>query len=143
MDTRYLKRSAFILPDGCNHTNRDAMWLRYEDMRVMAVALGTNWQREDVAKQDKLVAQRIGTPLAIITDGAVELRESAVGLENERKIVMMFRDFKHVTANQFKRLLEQENRFAQFQTKLGQTRSAIEQTELAHFTPPSPKQKAR
>lgn len=119
------------------------MWLRYEDMRVMAVALGTNWQREDVAKQDKLVAQRIGTPLAIITDGAVELRESAVGLENERKIVMMFRDFKYVTANQFKRLLEQENRFAQFQTKLGQTRSAIEQTELVHFTPPSPKQKAR
>jgi hypothetical protein len=117
--------------------------LRYEDMRVIAVVPGTNWQREDVAKQYKLVAERIGTPLAIVTDGAVELRESAVGLKNEGKIVMMFRDFKHVAANEFKRLLEQDNRFAQFQAKLGQTRSAIQQTELAHFTPPSPKQKAR
>ncbi len=56
---------------------------------------------------------------------------------------MMFRDFKHVAANEFKRLLEQDNRFAGFQTKLGQTRSAIQQTEPAHFTPPSPQQKAR
>lgn len=132
-----------ILGIRASHMPPSGQALRYEDMRVMAVVPGSNWQREDVAKQYKLVAQRVGTPLAIVTDGAVELRESAVGLENEGKIVMMFRDFKHVAANEFKRLLEQDNRFARFQTKLGQTRSAIQQTELAHFTPPSPKQKAR
>jgi hypothetical protein len=101
-----------ILGIRANHMPPSGQALRYEDMRVMAVVPGSNWQREDVAKQYKLVAQRTGTPLAIVTDGAVELRESAVGLENEGKIVMMFRDFKHVAANEFKRLLEQDNRFA-------------------------------
>ncbi|MFV0490017.1 MAG: hypothetical protein ACK5NL_22905, partial [Vibrio fluvialis] len=117
--------------------------LRYEDMRVLSVVPGTDWKREEVAKQYKLVAERIGTPMGIVTDGAVELRESAAELENAGKIVMMFRDFKHVAANEFKRILEADDRFAEFQSQLGKTRSAIQQTELGHFTPPSFKQKAR
>ena len=117
--------------------------LRYSDMRVMAIVPGSDWKREDVAKQYELLAEKIGTPMAIVTDGAVELRESVSGLENAGKIVLMFRDFKHVAANEFKHQLEADPRFSAFLTKLGQCRSAIQQTELGHFTPPSPKTKAR
>lgn len=38
-----------------SHMPPSGQALRYEDMRVMAVVPGTNWQREDVAKQYKLV----------------------------------------------------------------------------------------
>ena len=117
--------------------------LRYSDMRVLAVVPGSDWKREDVAKQYELLANRIGTPMAIVTDGAVELRESVSGLENTGKIVMMFRDFKHVAANEFKHQLEKDPQFSAFMTKLGQCRCAIQQTDLGHFNPLSPKTKAR
>lgn len=117
--------------------------LRYSDMRVLAVVPGSDWKREDVAKQYELLATRIGTPMAIVTDGAVELRESVSGLENTGKIVMMFRDFKHVAANEFKHQLEKDPQFSKFMTQLGQCRCAIQQTDLGHFNPPSPKTKAR
>jgi len=117
--------------------------LRYSDMRVLAVTPGSDWKREDVAKQYELLADRIGTPMGIVTDGAVELRESVSGLENSGKIVMMFRDFKHVAANEFKRELEKDPQFSKFTTKLGQCRCAIQQTDLGHFNPPSLKTKAR
>lgn len=117
--------------------------LRYSDMRVLAVVPGSDWKREDVAKEYELLAKQIGTPMAIVTDGAVELRESVSGLENTGKIVIMFRDFKHVAANEFKHQLESDPRFSAFMTKLGQCRGAIQQTELGHLTPPSLKPKAR
>ena len=117
--------------------------LRYSDMRVMAVVPGSNWKREDVAKQYELLAKKIGIPMAIVTDGAVELHESVSALENTGKIVMMFRDFKHVAANEFKHQLEADPQFTKFLTQLGQCRSVIQQTELGHFSPPSPKTKAR
>lgn len=42
-----------------------------------------------------------------------------------------------------KQTIGNDERYSQFSTQLGRTRSAIQQTELAHFTPPSPKPKAR
>lgn len=44
-----------------------------------------NHPRKPSISSSHLVVQRIGTPLAIVADGAVELRESAVGLKNEGK----------------------------------------------------------
>ena len=42
-----------------------------------------------------------------------------------------------------KKIIGGDERFQEFGTELGRTRSAIQQTELAPFTPPSPKPKAR
>jgi len=79
----------------------------------------------------------------VLVDGAVELREGAEALQKIRKNTVILRDFKHYAANVMKKIVGEDKRFCEFSTQLGRTRSAIQQTEVAQFTPPSPKPKAR
>lgn len=117
--------------------------LKHEDVRVLELRPGTNWKREDMAAAYEQLAQRCGAPLAVLVDGAVELREGAETLQHSRENMVILRDFKHYAANLLKKIVGADERFCEFQTRLGRTRAAIQQTELAHFTPPSPKPKAR
>ena len=117
--------------------------LRLQNMRVLAVVPGTSWTREDVRREYDKLAKRIGSPRYLLTDGAVELRESADVLETQGKKFTMLRDMKHYAANVFEKLIGNSDRFGQYLSQLGRTRCAIQQTELGHFTPPPQKPKAR
>jgi len=117
--------------------------IKHEHVRVLELELGTSWKREDVAAVYKQLEQRCGTPAALLTDGASELRESAEVLQKHGQNTVVLRDFKHHAANVLKKVLDSDMQFLQFNTQLGRTRSAIQQTELAHFTPPSARPKAR
>ena len=117
--------------------------LRHEDVRVLAVVPGTQWKREDVAAQYCALAEEIGVPKMLLTDGAVELRESVEALEIDGKKPVLLRDMKHFAANALERLIGKTEGFQTVVTLLGRTRSSIQQTELSHFTPPSQKTKAR
>jgi hypothetical protein len=81
--------------------------------------------------------------MALVVDGAVELRDSAESLKTAKKQVLVLHDFKHHAANVLKKLVGSDARFDEFLSKIGRTRAAIQQTELAHLTPPSQKPKAR
>jgi len=117
--------------------------LKHEALKVLTVRPGTSWTREDVAAVYKELAGRHGEPRAVLTDGAVELRDPIESLKNSRSDTIALQDLKHKAANFLKALLNNNERFAEFSTRIGRTRSAIQQTELAHLTPPSPKPKAR
>lgn len=117
--------------------------LRLQDLRVLAVVPGTSWKREDVRREYDKLATRIGPPRYLLTDGAVELRESADVLETQGHQLTVLRDMKHYAANVFEKLIGHSDRFSQYLSQLGRTRSAIQQTELSHFTPPPQKPKAR
>jgi hypothetical protein len=52
-------------------------------------------------------------------------------------------DFKHFAANVMKSLIGNDERFKEVHSQIGATRSAIQQTELAHLTPPGARPKAR
>jgi hypothetical protein len=117
--------------------------LRLQDMRVLAVVPGTSWTREDVRREYDKLAKRIGSPRYLLTDGAVELRESADVLKTPGKKLTMLRDMKHYAANVFEKLIGNGDRFGEYLSQLGRTRCAIQQTELSHFTPPPQKPKAR
>lgn len=117
--------------------------LRHEDIRVLEIMPGTRWKRENMAEVYQQLAERCGTPLALLTDGAVELRDGADGLEKDGKKPVLLGDFKHHAANVLKKIVGGDESFSEFLTRLGNTRSAIQQTELGHLTPPSPKPKAR
>jgi hypothetical protein len=112
-------------------------------MHVLAVVPGENWKREDVRREYDKLAQRIGAPRYLLTDGAVELRDSADVLEKPGQKLTLLRDMKHMAANIFENQIGKSDRFSEFLSKLGRTRSAIQQTELSHFTPPAQKPKAR
>lgn len=117
--------------------------LKHEDVRVLELRPGRRWKREDVADAYEQLSQRCGDPMAVLSDGAVELREGAETLQKRRHDTMILGDFKHYAANVLKKVVGSDGRFGEFSTRLGHTRSAIQQTELAHLTPPSPKPKAR
>ena len=117
--------------------------LTHEDVRVLEVKPGDTWKTADMEKEYEALADRHGTPRAVLVDGAVELREGAKCLKNQREDTIVLRDFKHYAANVVKSLIGKDERFKEVSGKIGSTRSSIQQTELAHLTPPSPKQKAR
>jgi hypothetical protein len=117
--------------------------VRHEDVHLLTVRPGTAWKREDVAAVYGELAEQYGTPRAVLCDGAVELRDGAKCLQNKRPDTIVLNDFKHKAAIFLKAAVGDLPRFAEFNTHLGKTRSAIQQTELAHLTPPAQKNKAR
>jgi flagellar motor protein MotB len=117
--------------------------LTHEDVRVLEVKVGDTWKRADMKREYEALADRHGTPRAVLVDGAVELRDGAKCLENQREDMIVLRDFKHYAANVMKSAIGNDERFKEVSRKIGSTRSSIQQTELAHLTPPSAKQKAR
>lgn len=117
--------------------------LKHEDVRVLTVQPGTNWNRDDMAAVYDGLADRGQPPRAVLCDGAVELRDGAESLKKRRGDTIVVYDFKHKAAIFLKSLLAHCPQFAAFNTAMGKTRSAIQQTEMAHLTPPSQKPKAR
>jgi len=117
--------------------------IRHEDVRLLSIVPGVDWKREDVAREYTALAKRIGAPMALVVDGAVELRDSAESLKKLRKKVLVLHDFKHHAANVLKKIVGKDARFNDFHSEIGRTRSAIQQTELAHLTPPPQKPKSR
>lgn len=117
--------------------------LKHEDVRVLMVQPGTHWKRTDMAAVYEQLAERCGPPRAVLCDGAVELREGAESLKTRRGDTIVVQDFKHKAATFLKSQLETCPRFAAFGAALGRARSAIQQTEMAHLAPPSPRSKAR
>ena len=117
--------------------------LTHEHVRVLEVKPGDSWKTADMEREYEALADRHGTPRAVLVDGAVELREGAKCLKKRREDMLVLRDFKHYAANVVKSLIGNDERFKEVGGKIGSTRSSIQQTELAHLSPPSPKQKAR
>ena len=117
--------------------------LTHQDVRVLTVEPGMSWKREDMARAYEKLADRIGNPLAVVVDGATELREGAEVLQKRRENMLILGDFKHYAANILKKIVGDSTPFAGFTSQVGCTRSAIQQTELGHLTPPSPRPKAR
>jgi hypothetical protein len=122
---------------------RDGAALRHRDVEVLATLPSQTSKREDVARAYEQLAARFGTPDNVVTDGAVELREPVAVLKKAGKTPRLFRDPKHFLANRLEALLKKEARYEAFARQLGQSRSALQQTELARFTPPPFKTKAR
>jgi len=118
--------------------------LTHEYVRVLEVKPGSQWKTENMEQAYEALANRHGgAPRAVLIDGAPELRDGAKCLETQRKDTIVLRDFKHYAANVLKSLLGKDERFQEVSGKIGKTRSAVQQTELAHLNPPRPKPKAR
>jgi len=117
--------------------------LKLKHVHLLTVKPGTSWKTDDVADAYRQLALQHGTPRAIVTDGAVELRDGAKGLKSGENKPIMLRDFKHYLANRLKAIVGKDPQFAEFIQVITKVRTAVQQTELAHFTPPRLKNKAR
>lgn len=117
--------------------------LRHQDVEVLTLVPGEEWKRDDVRKVFVETLERCGTPRAIESDGAVELQESAENLGKLPEKPLVLRDPKHFLANRLEALLTRDSQYQAFIKQLGGARSALQQTELAHFIPRAFKVKAR
>lgn len=117
--------------------------LKLEDMTMLEIYPAKNWNRENVLKIYLRVAKKFGYPKAVVTDGAVELREPVESLESEGEKPRSIRDMKHFLANRFEAIMEKDESYQAFTKEMGQTRSSMQQTELSHLAPPVMRQKSR
>jgi hypothetical protein len=117
--------------------------LGHHDMHLIALVPSESWTRPDVKDVLEEATKRTGVPRAIVTDHGSDLYGGVELFQARHPETAELYDIKHKAACLLKHRLEKEPHWKEFQTKVGQTRCAVQQTELAFLTPPSPKAKAR
>lgn len=117
--------------------------LRHEQMELVALVPRTSWTKQDVDAALETAIARTGVPRAIISDHGAELTGGAELFRERHPQTSEIYDAKHKAACVLKRRLEHDPRWATFQTQVGRTRCAIQQTELAFLVPPGARPKSR
>lgn len=117
--------------------------LPLEKMKVLAIVPGKSWKKEDVEREYRALAERIGPPVYLLCDGASELRDPAESLEKDGQKTIVLGDLKHHAANVLEKEIGRTEQFKSFMNQVGLTRNRVQQTELSHFAPPPIKQKSR
>jgi hypothetical protein len=117
--------------------------LRQADVRLIALVPRTSWTRAEVDDQLERACARTGVPRVIVNDRGVDLSGGVAFFRARHRSTVEISDAKHQAACLLKRRLRKNPRWLEFQRRVGQTRCAIQQTELAFLVPPSPKPKAR
>lgn len=117
--------------------------LRRDDMTPLAVLPTVSRKKEEAGRQLIQLAEKLGAPQAILSDGACELHEGAQQLKTQGFTGVHVDDIKHKVCNLLKKMLGDNERFKEFSAKLGTTTALIQQTELEHLLPPRKKEKCR
>jgi hypothetical protein len=117
--------------------------LEHHDLHLIALVPSASWTKQDVDRVFEEAAQRTGVPRVIVNDHGGDLHGGTQLFRERHPQTAEIYDAKHKAACLLKQRLEKEPRWQEFQSKVGSTRCAVQQTELAFLTPPAPKLKAR
>jgi len=117
--------------------------LESRHMRMISLVPRKSWTRAEVAAELQAAAGRTCVPRAIVDDHGVDIHGGVELFRACHDNVAEFYDAKHKAACLLKRRLEKNPRWQEFFKHTGQTRCAIQQTELGFLVPPAPKPKAR
>jgi hypothetical protein len=118
-------------------------FLDSEDLVLIDLVPMETSTREDVAMRLEDVAARTSVPRAIVDDHGVDLNGGVQIFQRIHPNTVEIYDVKHKAACLLKSRLEKNPRWMAFGTKVGQTRCAVQQTELGALAPPGSKPKAR
>ncbi len=121
--------------------------LRHEDLSLLNLTPMKTADKAAVAAQLKLTSDKMGVPLAVLSDQGTELKG---GMELYREQLKPGRskpphlhDIKHKAASLFKKELQASERWASFVKHLTHTKLSVTLTELAFLNPPRLRNKAR
>jgi hypothetical protein len=118
--------------------------LRPDDLVLIDLVPMETSTREDVAAcLEAAAARTMMVPRAIVDDHGVDLNGGVEIFRRGHPETVEIYDAKHKAACLLKARLEKDPRWVAFGTKVGQTRCAVQQTELGPLVPPGPKPKAR
>jgi hypothetical protein len=118
--------------------------LGHEDLELIELMPAKSWTRAQVdAALEKAIERTGAAPRVIVNDHGVDLTGGVALFQTRHADTVEIYDAKHKAACMMKGRLEKNPRWQAFVTLVGQTRCAVQQTELAFLTPPAPKPKAR
>jgi hypothetical protein len=118
--------------------------LRHEDLSLIELLPASSWTRAEVADALENAAKQTGSvPRAIVNDHGVDIAGGVAIFQQRHPETVNLYDAKHKAACLLKARLEKNQRWQEFQTRVGSTRCAVQQTELAFLAPPTPKSKSR
>lgn len=117
--------------------------LQHTDLHLVALVPRKSWTRQEVDCALEVASQRTGIPRVIVDDHGVDIAGGVSFFQERHPETVEIYDVKHQAACLLKRRLEKNARWQQLQHRIGQTRCAIQQTELSFLVPPAPKPKAR
>jgi hypothetical protein len=117
--------------------------LTHDRMELIALEPMDSSTRQDVADRIEAAARSTCVPRVIVDDHGVDLTGGVVRFQREHPETAEVYDIKHKAACLLKARLEADPRWPAFGAWVGQTRCAIQQTELAALVPPGTRPKAR
>ena len=117
--------------------------LRHEDLQLIALEPMRSSTKQDVCERLEAAALATGAPRVIVNDHGADLTGGVGIFRQKHPQTVEIYDMKHKAACLLKARLEHAPRWREFQSMIGRTRVAIQQTELAFLVPPGPKSKAR
>ncbi len=117
--------------------------LQQQDLHLIAWVPRKSWTRPEVDEALEQATRRSGVPRVIVSDHGVDVAGGVSLFQERHPHTADIYDLKHKAACVMKHRLEKEPRWREFQRQIGQTRCAVQQTEMAFLTPPAPKPKAR
>jgi hypothetical protein len=117
--------------------------LGHRDLEPIAVVPMTGATKQAVAARLEEAAARTGAPRVILDDHGADLHGGVEIFRAEHPGTAEVYDITHKAACLLRARLEADGRWTGYATALGQTKFAVQQTELACLAPPSQRSKAR
>ena len=88
--------------------------LNFDSIKVLAIIPGQSWKKEDVEREYMKLSEQIGSPVFLLCDGAIELREPAEKLVKDGRKTIVLGDLKHQAANLLEKEIGRSERFKNF-----------------------------
>jgi hypothetical protein len=117
--------------------------LQHTDLHLVDLIPRKSWTRQEVDEALEVASQRTGIPRVIVDDQGVDIAGGVSFFQERHPETVEINDAKHKAACILKSRLEKNPRWQALQQRIGQTRCAIQQTEMSFLVPPAPKPKAR
>ena len=117
--------------------------LRHQDVELIGLVPMESSTRVSVYQELKAAVKVTGVPKVIVDDHGTDLTGGVQLFQQEHAQTVEIYDAKHKAACVLKRRLEQDEEWGRYESLVGQTRCALQQTELACLVPVGPRPKAR
>jgi len=117
--------------------------LRHEDVEPLELYPVRHSDGEVVYQQLEKTVEKTGVPRAIVGDHGSDLKKGIEKFCHQHEQTSYVYDIKHKTATVLKRELSQEPAWGEFTRLMGESKRRLQQTELAHLSPPAQRSKAR
>lgn len=117
--------------------------LQHEDVEVLALEVLEKSPGKIIEEKLKNLAERVGTPLQILSDRGSDLKKGIELYLEENSGVIYTYDVTHKMASLLKKELSVDERYQNFLHQCSLTRHRLQQTELYFLVPPKQRSKAR